>query len=1284
MATISTFASFSSRGYGSFTSGRVVPTGGDYIIDNNGTGKRVHVFLSPGTFTIPAGAAVTTKFTDLEVLLVGGGGSAQDDNGGAGGGGGAVVYDSAFRIPKGYSIGVTVGSTGGVSKITGLPSAPGGGQGGANSRYSKGQPGGSGGGGSWHNGGPNGPEYSASNPGATWGTSGSAAPTNVTTAFPTPALGPAYGPGLTISRTWNGGYHNNRGNGQYGCTSNSPDSTKGIAAGGITSPAPGTLYSPKAFRMRGGGGASYVGGTGGQGVLTDFRNTENGTYEWMGAGGHGNLPDNGGRSWDQLKRQSGNYGLRDSGVYNGTHFAVASTYSTAPNETANWETDWDNPVQSSVEHEPAGRGGYGSGGSRDHEQDGTHGIIVLRYPVSAVTTPSSNVYGGNITTSANGQYRYHIWYGDSTNDGSYKGTSANSQTYVPFDNDGDYRARYFNSDSEDAYYFVKGKDGQARGANTTPFYHYQDVPSFTVDYMLIGGGGASGTRGSSVEGWENSFLVGGGGSGSIQAGSFSTNYRAPSSWGMPSLPNSLANSASFADQTSGSFDYRVGYIEVRANSLLNSKLQTNRYVTSLTNDVNANAKQRNGTVRIRGSDNTKARLLQRLRRDTIDGYFNDAGNNDTGKRFLVYGASNPGDPNSDGWGSSIYVDSGYDGYFYDGYTKVRAGRKFHLMSSDDSGPTTDTSIGDPSWNNNIEFTLGTGDTATTFVATPTGVHPQTGENYYNALRINRGLPKYSSGSDDLTSNRYNTFHSKISNFNSTSIGGTGNGTGWNPSASPAMVPGLNNVDLYNERCFTFPIGAGLYGFGRTLYGSYVVQQGDDTNTRQFRHIDGWDDGDHTVCVDAGWKIVNVNSGTVNRMTYTNDPGGDVRTHVEVWRRSLRKIWVRHLFAVDTSIGNGGKGNTQPLARRRSGGTTSLHKQDSDNPLISAGGGGAGGWNSYDNSGESPVDSGGNRVTRPDRSPSPGNSSGAGVGNNTMNWGLLNPAGSGGGAAWWMGYVDTIQNSHNPPGGSGANNGSPSDQLSVGASGGGGGGSFQSRDFTIGGSFLVGGATRGSGFSNGRNSKRNAGYSDTGHGGRGFFGSTSPWAGIVSSENISGTNYYYYVNVNQFPHNAQFAAGGGGGAGGDGGDGSGTSGGQGGGGAAGVSYSLTGYSTVYGHGGGGMGRFVNGSPGSSQPADPSTQTVPAGAPSGPAYLPYGGGGGYSAGKQEGLGAGATGYYPGNAPWPVSYDVPLGTAHMDAMRYWNSGVPGSQRGNYGTAYSGKQGVVIISYDRTPYFS
>ena len=1270
MATISTFAAFSSRGYGSFTSGRVVPTGGDYIIDNNGAGKRVHVFLSPGTFTIPAGAAVASKFVDLEVLLVGGGGSAQDNNGGAGGGGGAVVYDSAFRIPKGYAFGVTVGGVGGVSKISGINAAPGGGQGGSASRYSKGQPGGSGGGGSWHNGGPNGPEYSVSNPGATWGTSGPAAPTNVTTAFPTPALGPSYAPGLTITRTYNAGYHNNRGNGQYGCSVNTPDSSKNLA-GTITSPVPGTSYSPKAFRMRGGGGASYVGGMGGQGVLTDFRNLESGTYEWMGAGGHGDLPDNGTRSWNELKQISGGKGLRDSGVYEGTFYSASDTYSTTPTQV-NWETDWDNPIQTSWEHEPAGRTNYGSGGSKNHEEDGSKGLIVLRYPVASVPNPSANVFGGNISTSANGQYRYHIWAGDIASDGSYKGTSANSQTFVPFGDEGNYRAKYFNSNTEEAYYYKKGSDGQARGANTSPFYIYKDVPSFTVDYVIIGGGGSSGTRGDAGAPGGLNWLVGGGGSGAIRVGQFSTPSQAPSSWGMPSLPDSLANGASFSDQTTGAFSHRLGYIEVRANSLLNSKLSTSKYLSSLNNDVNANHRERNGTVRIRGSGSESARLLQRLRRDTIEGYFADNNNNDTGKRYLVYGSSSPGDPQSDGWGSSIHLDGGYDGYFYSNYTKVRAGRKWHLIQSgnDNNGPTTNYSEGNPSWNNNISFELGTGDTAATFVATPTGTHPQTGELYYNALRITSELPKYSSGGDDLGTNRYDTFHSKISSFNSSS-------PGWEVN-TPPMQAGLQNVDSNYNRCFTFNVGS-TFGGGRDLRGTYVLQQGDNTNTRKMEHIN-WNDSDHTVCVDAGWKIVNVNSGKVNRMTYTNESESDVRTVVEVWRRSLRKIWVRHLFAVDTSIGEGGKANKQPLARRRSGGTTSLHSQDNDNPLISAGGGGAGGWHTYSNSGEAPVDTGGTSVSTSDRSP--GTYAGAGVGNNGMNWGTLSPAGSGGGAAFEM---TSLGASSNPvPGGSGSTGGSSSDTLSPYAGGGGGGGSFDTRDFTMGGSFLVGGATRGAGFSTGRNSKLNAGYSDSGHGGRGWFGSTTDWAGTVGSQNISGTDYYYYVNVNQFPHNAQFASGGGGGASSDGVDASGISGGTGGNGGTGVAYSLTGYSTLYAHGGGGMGRFVNGTPGSSQPANPSDQTVPAGAPNGPAYLPYGGGGGWSAGQQEGLGAGATGYYPGNAPWPSAYNVSFGTAHMDAMRYWNSPVPGPQKGNYGTAYSGKQGVVIISYDRAPYFS
>jgi hypothetical protein len=1277
MATISTFAAFSSRGYGAFTSGRLVPTGGDFVIDNNGAGKRVHVFLQGGSFTVPEGALGADKFVDLEILVVGGGGPAGSagSTGGGGGGGGAVIYDSAFRIPKGQSLSVTVGGAGAVSKVTGLHAAPGGGSGGSQQEYSKGQPGGSGGGGSWQNGGPNGGEYTTSNPGSAWGTVGPSGPAGVTPAFPTPALGPAYAPGLNINKAWNTGYHNNRGNGQYGCSSATPDSSKGIA-GSITSPAPGTSYSPKAFRMRGGGGSSYVGGLGGQGIWTDFRNLENG-WEFMLAGGHGDFPNTSDRSWDQLKRISDAKALTDSGVYNGTFYDARDSYLASPTQ-ANWETGYDNPVQTSVENAPSGSETYGSGGSRTHEQDGGRGFLILRYLDSAVTGSSANVFGGTTSTSANGQYRYHIWYGDSASDGSYKGTSANSQGYIAFNDESNYRAKYFNSNTEEAYYTVKGKDGQARGANTTPFYFYQDVPAFTVQYMLVGGGGAMGTRGDSGQPGGLNYLVGGGGSGGIKIGSFTSHtVQAPSSYTMDSLPQSLANGDGFQVQTTGSFSHRLGYIEVRANSLLSPKLSTSKYLSSLDNVVDAYHKQRSGTIRIRGSGNESARLLQRLQRTTInEGYFADNAISNTDRRYLFFGSSNPGNPQSDGWGESINISDGYESYFYTNYTRVRAGRKFHLMDSETSGPKTQYSEGNPSWNNNVDFTLGTGSSATTFVATPTGTHPQTNESYYNALRVDRALPKYSSGGDDLGTNRYSQFQTAIENFNSSSLG-------WEEKV-PAMQTGLHNVDSYWDRNFNMRV-SDVFGSGRTLYGSYVLQQGENATTRYFVHIDGWNDGYHNINVPQGWKIINVESGTTNRMTYTNDNGDDIKTRVEVWRRSLRKIWIRHLFALDTCIGHGGKGNKQPTARRRSGGVTSLHEQDDDSPLVSAGGGGAGGWHTYSNEGESPVDTSGTTVSTSNREP--GTYLGAGVGNNPMNWGLLTPAGSGGGGAFSM---TSLADSSNPvPGGTGFvdGSGSSSDTLSSYAGGGGGGGSISSREFTMVGAFKVGGATRGSIFSNGRDPKKNASYStgnDVGHGGRGWFGSATNWAGEIGSENISGTTYYYYVNVNQFPHNAEFAAGGGGGANSNGEDGSGTSGGTGGNGGTGVSYSLTGYATLYGHGGGGMGRFVNGTPGSSQPANPADQTVPSGAPNASLYLPYGGGGGYSAGRQEGLGSGATGYYPGNAPWPTAYDVSFGTAHMDYMRYVNSNVPGPQKGDFGTAYGGKQGVVIISYDRAPYFS
>ena len=175
MATIATFAAFSSS---AFKSGnrKVVPTGGNYVIDNNGAGKRVHVFTSPGYFTIPSNVPISTKFTDLEVLLVGGGGPASShwydfpQGTGGGGGGGAVLYDSAYRMVVGQSIYVTVGDGWGqqLSQIDGMPTAMQGGYGGNQDDYSKGWPGGSGGGGSWHNGMPNGSNYTVANPGYTY------------------------------------------------------------------------------------------------------------------------------------------------------------------------------------------------------------------------------------------------------------------------------------------------------------------------------------------------------------------------------------------------------------------------------------------------------------------------------------------------------------------------------------------------------------------------------------------------------------------------------------------------------------------------------------------------------------------------------------------------------------------------------------------------------------------------------------------------------------------------------------------------------------------------------------------------------------------------------------------------------------------------------------------------------------------------------------------------------------------------------------------------------------
>lgn len=1359
MATIATFAAFSSRGY-SAAGGKILPTGGDYVIDNNGAGKRVHVFTSPGTFTIPTGGPITGKFTEIEVLCVGAGGDASSDqfstlNGsGGGGGGGSVVYDSSYRIPIGHTINVYLSGDGfNIAEVDGMPAAAAGGRGGTADDYSKGWPGGSGGGGSWQNAIPNGPDYSVAHPGWTYGNTGPSAPTNTKYFMPIVLNNPAQtssNVANAVSRTWNSSlYNSTKGNGQYGCSSEVPDSTKGLAGNRTffgASPGyaavTGTFYSPKAFRMRGGGGSSYIGPLGGQGILTDFHNLENGTYEWMGAGGNGVVIDN----WATWKAAGyDTYGLRDSGVYNGTFYEGGENWISSPSQV-NWSTSADNITVQTWQREVRGRYSYGSGGSNEAEQDGQHGTIILRYDLNAfpggADSAAANVFGGNITTSANGRFRYHIWSGDSRAGPALRGTSANSQTWIAFNDHPGYRLRSFYGDGGgdyEWYNYKDGQDGRPNGANTDPFYYYADVPSFTVQYFMIGAGGSAGTRGDPNQSWSFALVPGGGGSGAISVGSFGTpSVAISSSPNFPSLASDLANASNtlvtnFGYSTMPAFNHRGGYVEVRANSLLNSRLSTNQYVDQIPKTTEGtdpyvaswnNSREQSATIRIRGSDNTKARLLRRDKYFILNnGYFGNSGTAFNGdEQYLVLNSDFLGDPDSEGWGASIYLDSGYDHYYYNNYVRARAGRRgvlFVDQNDESSAPTTgagDTQTAPDVNLVNRAFSLGTyyGGGPANFTTDATGTHPATGEPYYNAIRFTEGLRKWSKASDDIPNDRWTPFYNVLNTYNASKYD---NPYYWNGTTDVRVTDSFTQCNKFgtpgNQQFYSRSIefnyantnGTIINNKFRNLYGNvdkqvkiqWVEECCDNTSLdfgkRRFRYIDHWGNDDFRLDIDAGWKAITP-AVTQRIATYTNESDELVRTYVQVWRRDLRRLVIRHLFAMDISVGSGGKGNKQGSARRRSGGATSIHFQNSNTPNYTAGPGGAGGWNEYTRQGEyyDQESMGGDQQQyRSNRSPN--TFAGAGVGTSTMVQGTITapstPAGSGGGAAWWMGYTQSLQQ-YPTPGGVGGPNGSPSNNLVAAAGGGGGGGSISTRDLDMGAglnTFKLGGATRGSGasgFSNGRQTRRNLGDADSGHGGRGYFGGTSPWTHwFGSSVNLNGTDTYYALSINQFPFNAEFSAGGGGGAGGDGGDGNLSTGGNGG---AGVAYSLTGFSTIYGAGGGGFGRKINGSPGSSMPADPSAVSVPAGAPDGPAFKPYGIGGGWSPGSQEGGGAdgGASQYYPGSGPWPNATPVSAGQAHMDAMRYFNSSIPAPQLGSLGSRYSGGPGVVIIAYNRAPYYT
>lgn len=1361
MATIGTFAAFSSRGYSSSSSTAILPTGGNYVIDNSALGKRVHVFTSPGNFTIPSNATLNSKWAEVEILLVGGGGSAgsgqfTDFLGGGGGGGGSVVYDSAFRLPKGFTLSVTVAPSGDSSyrsAVPGLPAAMTGGNGGDNLEYSKGWPGGTGGGGSWHNGSPNGPAYSVSNPGWTYGNTGPSAPTNTKYFMPVVLNNPsetASNVANAISRTWSTQFHS-EGNGQYGCTTNAPDSTKGLPGSATifnpSSPGPlvdGTYYSAKAFRMRGGGGASFAGALGGQGVLTDFTNFENGSYQWITCGGHGEtLSKDSANTWATTKTYPYVQALRDSGVFNGTYYAPGTNRISSPS-TVNWDTLADSLGSGSIIQDQAGMGSYGSGGGyATPEIDGERGILILRYDLNSFPggspSASANVFGGSIYTSANGRFRYHLWTGDSARG---KGSSANSETYTAFDDDFSYRLRSFGGDGSGDYSFYSKK---SPGANTSPFYFYRDVPSFTVQYFMIGGGGASGTKGRDLQ--KSAWIIGGGGSGGMQIGAFATPSAAPNEYTMGTLPDSLANasttsSSNFDRMQTGSFSHRPGYVEVRANSMLNDRLNTNQYVDTATNSTDTLSREASTVIRIRGSDNSKARLLQRDNYEQMGGGF--LGNNGThenpDEQYYIINNSDVGSPWSESWGTSINL-TGYDHYFYSGYVKARAGRRGRLFADqydEGSAPTDGTADSGPqTFAVNRTFTLGTMNAGrSSFQASvATGTHPATGESYYNAIRFEQPIRKWSKASDDLANDRWTNFYSRLNTYNVSTYDNDvyGTPTPSNPDAVTRInrsftqcgdfTPPGGSLGYYDRRIhFSYANSAGtvinnkfsnIYGTSRQAKIQYIEECCNPSNPsfgkRRFQYLDWWGDDDNYLTISGDWKVVSVADAQI--FTYTNEDDSLVRTYTQVWKRSLRRIVIRQLFAYDVDVGEGGKGAGsasgvgRPEFRRRSGGTTSIHAQNSTTIPSNwlAGGGGAGGWGPYDANPEpapvSPFPAGGS-VLSAYRNDDGSLRRGVGIGTNATDQGTLAPAGAAGGPSWYMETTtsSTSGQSSATPGSTGGTNGAPSNALSAAAGGGGGGASINNRDWDMGAglsSFLVGGATRGTGttgFSYGRQTRRSLFDNDSSHGGRGYFGGTSDWSyGNIGSVTLNSVLTYYYLNINQFPHNAIFASGGGGGAGGNGGDGSSTSGGTGGNGADGAVYSLVGYPAVYGAGGGGFGRRINGSPGSSMPADPSTVS-PVGS-DGPAYTPYGIGGGWSPGMEEGGGAdgGVTKYYPGSGPWPAAYPVSAGQAHMDAMRYWYGAyapfggtIPSPQRGNVGTSYSGRQGVVIIAYNASPYFT
>ena len=328
-------------------------------------GYWIHTFTSSGTFT-PAPTMST-----VEMLVVAGGGGGGMDMGGGGGGGG--VISSTISVLPNTAMSVVVGSGG-----TGAPA------GGTNGQ-----------------------------PSAHQFTISATAGGNSTFGGLT-AIGGGYGGSSYQDYTPNYALGGAGGSGG-GASGYTPSR---VVAGGAGTAGQGyrggNSYGNGAYCGGGGGGAGGAGTdgnvpNGGPGVANSILGT---TYYWGGGGGGNNhnvgtTPGNGGSGGGGGGTQyAGAGGLPgDSGISIGAPGGYG--YSNNPGA-------------------PGGAGGANTGGgggggthynSNNKGGDGGSGIVVIKYPVTKMATPSNSPYvtsatGGTITTS--GGYRIHTFTGSGT------------------------------------------------------------------------------------------------------------------------------------------------------------------------------------------------------------------------------------------------------------------------------------------------------------------------------------------------------------------------------------------------------------------------------------------------------------------------------------------------------------------------------------------------------------------------------------------------------------------------------------------------------------------------------------------------------------------------------------------------------------------------------------------------------------------------------------------------------------------------------------------------------